>query len=66
VEPNEVDYVEMHGTGTQAGDSSEMKSVTNVFGQGRMTNNPLYIGAVKANVGHGEAVRYSLNISGTL
>ena len=64
VEPNEVEYIEMHGTGTQAGDSSEMKSVTKVFGQGRTSDNPLYIGAVKANVGHGEAVRYILPVSG--
>ena len=46
----------MHGTGTQVGDSIEMESVVDVFGQGRRKDNPLIVGAVKANVGHGEAV----------
>lgn len=58
VDPNDIDYVEMHGTGTQAGDGTEMKSVTNVFAspdRKRRPDQPLYLGAVKANVGHGEA-----------
>ncbi|KAK4152557.1 conidial yellow pigment biosynthesis polyketide synthase [Chaetomidium leptoderma] len=58
VDPHDVDYVEMHGTGTQAGDGTEMVSVTNVFAPAdrkRPTDRPLYLGAVKANVGHGEA-----------
>lgn len=54
--PQEVSYVEMHGTGTQVGDSVEMESLIKVFGEGRRTDNPLVVGAVKANVGHGEAV----------
>lgn len=57
--PDDITYVEMHGTGTQAGDVCEMQSVTNVFGQGRTEKNPLIVGAVKANVGHGEAVSTS-------
>ncbi|KFY93178.1 hypothetical protein V500_03863 [Pseudogymnoascus sp. VKM F-4518 (FW-2643)] len=58
VDPLDVDYVEMHGTGTQAGDATEMKSVTNVFApadQKRSAEQSLYLGSVKANVGHGEA-----------
>ena len=58
VDPLDVDYVEMHGTGTQAGDGTEMVSVTNVFAPAdrkRPADRPLYLGAVKANVGHGEA-----------
>ena len=54
--PREVGYIEMHGTGTRVGVSIEMESVTSVFGEGRRTDNPLVVGAVKANVGHGEAV----------
>jgi hypothetical protein len=48
----------MHGTGTQAGDSTEMRSVTNVFApvkNKRSHSQLLYIGSVKANIGHGEA-----------
>ncbi|KAK4131175.1 ketoacyl-synt-domain-containing protein [Trichocladium antarcticum] len=58
VDPLDVDYVEMHGTGTQAGDGTEMISVTNVFAPAdrrRPADRPLYLGAVKANIGHGEA-----------
>jgi acyl transferase domain-containing protein len=62
VDPLDIDYVEMHGTGTQAGDGTEMESVTNVFApreasgqRKRPRDRPLYLGAVKANVGHGEA-----------
>lgn len=58
VDPLDIDYVEMHGTGTQAGDGTEMVSVTNVFAPAnrkRPADRPLYLGAVKANVGHGEA-----------
>ena len=59
VDPFDVSYVEFHGTGTQAGDAEEMKSITEVFapikGKRRTAKQPLHIGAVKANVGHGEA-----------
>jgi acyl transferase domain-containing protein len=54
--PNEIAYVEMHGTGTQAGDFEEMTSVINIMGRGRSNKNILTVGAVKANVGHGEGV----------
>jgi len=66
VDPSEVDYVEMHGTGTQAGDSTEMNSVSRKFGHGRRDDNPLYVGAVKANVGHSEAVSSSPRASITV
>ncbi|OQU97822.1 polyketide product template domain-containing protein isoform 2 [Cladophialophora immunda] len=56
IEPTDVGYVEMHGTATQAGDVVEMDSVLSVFARDRSPNNPLHLGAVKANIGHGEAV----------
>ncbi|KAF4536149.1 Beta-ketoacyl synthase [Lasiodiplodia theobromae] len=59
VDPLDVSFVEMHGTGTQAGDTVEIKSITDVFApttRRRNSSQPLYIGAVKSNVGHGEAV----------
>ena len=58
VDPLDVSYVEMHGTGTQVGDGTEMKSISNVFAprhQGRRPDQTLHLGAVKANIGHGEA-----------
>ena len=57
--PFDVSYVEMHGTGTQAGDAIEMESVSTVFAPShphRSSEQPLYLGSVKANIGHGEAV----------
>ena len=56
VDPLDISYIEMHGTGTQAGDTNEMRSVTDVFApSSRQRKMPLRVGAVKANVGHSEA-----------
>lgn len=58
VDPFDVDFVEMHGTGTQAGDGTEMESVLSVFAPAdhkRPYSRPLYLGACKASIGHGEA-----------
>ncbi|KAK1580585.1 LOW QUALITY PROTEIN: polyketide synthase [Colletotrichum navitas] len=55
VQPTDIGYVEAHGTGTTAGDLCEVNSITNVFGGKRTADNPLILGAVKANVGHAEA-----------
>ncbi|KAK5172982.1 polyketide synthase [Saxophila tyrrhenica] len=58
IDAHEVSYVEMHGTGTQAGDGIEMTSVTNVFAprhRQRRPDQPVNLGAIKANVGHAEA-----------
>ncbi|KAK4210046.1 hypothetical protein QBC37DRAFT_475210 [Rhypophila decipiens] len=52
--PEQVRYVEMHGTGTQAGDVVEMTSVTAAFGSQRTHDNPLFVGGVKSNLGHAE------------
>ncbi|MBF0396790.1 MAG: SDR family NAD(P)-dependent oxidoreductase [Desulfobacterales bacterium] len=46
--PEEVSYIEAHGTGTSLGDPIEISALSTVF-----KNNPyLYIGAVKTNIGH--------------
>lgn len=52
---DEISYVEMHGTGTQAGDPEEMAGVLNVLANNpRAKDNPLTVGSVKAAVAHGE------------
>lgn len=53
--PDDVSYVEMHGTGTQVGDKAEMGAVSKVFSP-RPDGKPLPVGAIKANMGHSEAV----------
>lgn len=58
VDARDISYVEMHGTGTQAGDGAEMRSISDVFAprsQGRRPGQTLHLGALKANIGHGEA-----------
>ena len=53
--PRQIDYIEMHGTGTQAGDVTESSSIMNVFAGDRKRDHPLYIGTLKPNIGHSEA-----------
>lgn len=55
MQPNEVDYVETHGTGTLLGDPIEARALGAVLGRGRSEDSPLLIGAVKTNIGHTEA-----------
>lgn len=53
VDPSNVSYLELHGTGTAAGDPQEMNSVTDVFcSNGRSA--PLLVGSTKSNMGHPE------------
>lgn len=54
IDPLDVSYVECHGTGTVLGDPIEVHAIEEVYGQGRDASRPLYLGAVKANVGHME------------
>jgi zearalenone synthase (nonreducing iterative type I polyketide synthase) len=55
VSPDDISYVEMHGTGTQTGDPAEMSAVTNIFKHRQLVDEPVAVGSCKANVGHSEA-----------
>jgi acyl transferase domain-containing protein len=55
VKPNEISYVELHGTGTPLGDPIEAMALGAVLGEGRDAEHPCLVGAVKSNIGHLEA-----------
>ena len=55
LEPNQVDYIETHGTGTSLGDPIEVGALDAIFTQGRSFARPLIISSVKTNIGHTEA-----------
>ena len=54
LDPSEVDYLEAHGTGTNLGDSIELRALASVYGRGREAERPLLVGSVKTNIGHAE------------
>ncbi|MFI1586013.1 beta-ketoacyl synthase N-terminal-like domain-containing protein, partial [Embleya sp. NPDC020630] len=50
--PADVDYVELHGTGTAVGDPVEAAALGAVFAATRDPVRPLLVGSAKTNVGH--------------
>ena len=49
--PDEIDFLEAHGTGTKLGDGVELGTYADVF-FGRDPRRPLGLGAVKSQIGH--------------
>lgn len=47
----DTDYVEAHGTGTALGDPIEAGAIGAAW-KGRVSDSPLYVGAVKSGIGH--------------
>ncbi|NTW01953.1 MAG: acyltransferase domain-containing protein, partial [Oscillochloris sp.] len=54
VTPDQVGYIEAHGTGTALGDPIELRALGAVFA-GRPPSAPCMIGSAKTNIGHLEA-----------
>ena len=52
LEPHDISFIEMHGTGTVYGDPIEVDALRDVFG-GRLENGlPCPLGTVKSSIGH--------------
>ncbi|WP_163833148.1 polyketide synthase [Spartinivicinus ruber] len=49
--PSEVEYIEMHGTGTTKGDVIETRALSNSYGVYKRQS-PLYLASVKSMIGH--------------
>ncbi|MBP8535267.1 type I polyketide synthase, partial [Streptomyces sp. MK37H] len=52
----DIDAVEAHGTGTTLGDPIEAQALLATYGQDRPEDRPLWLGSVKSNIGHTQAV----------
>lgn len=52
INPDEVSYVETHGTGTYLGDPIELEALGKVIGETRGPDKPCWVGSVKTNIGH--------------
>ncbi|MGD9212680.1 MAG: beta-ketoacyl synthase N-terminal-like domain-containing protein, partial [Desulfobacteraceae bacterium] len=59
--PQEIAYLECHGTGTKIGDPIEMTAIQNTVGRER--GDTLYVGSIKSNLGHLES---AAGIAGTI
>lgn len=53
ISSSDIDYIEMHGTGTSIGDPIEFSAI--VRGYGIPIGKKVYLGSIKANIGHLDA-----------
>lgn len=55
VSPQQIQYMEAHGTGTAVGDPIEANALGSVLGVNRPPGNNCVVGSVKTNIGHLES-----------
>lgn len=52
IKPEQLTYIETHGTGTYLGDPIELGALQSVLGERSAVHEKCYAGSVKANIGH--------------
>ncbi|MFT6991692.1 MAG: amino acid adenylation domain-containing protein, partial [Paraglaciecola sp.] len=52
IDPNDVGFIETHGTATPLGDPIEVESLQRVYDVGKDGGMPCALGSVKSNIGH--------------
>lgn len=52
ISPANISLIEAHGTGTIAGDLTEVESLRHVFGQYGINQNSIALGSIKSQIGH--------------
>jgi mycobactin polyketide synthetase MbtC len=65
VRPEDIDLIEGHGTGTQLGDRTELRSLARTYGATEPGRGAL-LGSVKSNVGHSQAAAGALGLAKVL
>lgn len=53
--PNDVTFIEAHGTGTKLGDPIEIEGIAKVFKDALENDEKIYLSAVKSNIGHADS-----------
>lgn len=64
--PEDVDFIEAHGTGTKLGDPIEIEGMSQVFTKDSPSDKKLYIGSVKSNIGHTDSAAGMAGVIKTL
>jgi acyl transferase domain-containing protein len=62
LDPKDIDYIEAHGTGTPLADPIEANTLVKIFSESHSQEKPLYISAVKTNIGHAESAAGAASI----
>jgi acyl transferase domain-containing protein/SAM-dependent methyltransferase/acyl carrier protein/NADP-dependent 3-hydroxy acid dehydrogenase YdfG len=55
MKPDDLGYIEAHGTGTALGDPIELGAINSIFSGRSASSGPLLVGSVKTNLGHLES-----------